>query len=73
MAQADKQSFEIVFAGLFDLAALDPDKIDRQLVAFDQSVEVKTETGDVLDQLGFALLEGHDHAGLAELRRRRGR
>ena len=73
VAQADEQAFEVVLAGLLDLAALDVDVIDQQLLLLGQVLQVEAEGADVLGQLLGGLLEGHEDAGLAELRSRRGR
>jgi len=47
VVEPDKQPFEIVFAGLFDLATLDADVVDRELLRLDQLGEVKAEGRDV--------------------------
>ena len=67
VAQADEQAFEVVLAGLLDLAALDVDVVDQQLLLLGQIVQVEAERADVLGQLLGGLLEGHEDAGLAEL------
>ena len=69
VAQADEEAFEVVLAGLLDLAALDVDVIHQQLVLVGQFFQVEAEGADVLGQLLGGLLEGHEDAGLAELGR----
>ena len=69
VAQADEEAFEVVLAGLLDLAALDVDVVHQQLVLLGQLVQVEAEGADVLGQLLGGLLEGHEDAGLAELGR----
>ena len=64
VAEADEETFQIVFAGLFDLAALDGNGINHEFLAPDQVLEVKSERLDVPDQLLFALLERHKDARL---------
>ena len=62
-----EQAFEVVFAGLLDLAAIDVDVVDEQLLLVDELVEVVAERAHVLRELLGVLLEGHQHAGFAEL------
>ena len=62
-----EQAFEVVFAGLLDLAAFDADVIHGQLLAADQLLEIEAEGGDVLGQVLGRLLEGHEDARLAVL------
>ena len=69
MPEADEQSFQIVFAGLFDFTALDVHIIQHDLLARDQVFQVETERGDVLGQVLGGLFEGHKDARLVELRR----
>jgi hypothetical protein len=65
-AEPDEESLEIVLAGLLDLAALDPDVVEHDLLLLDQPRKVEAERGDVLSELVVALLEAHEHAGLVE-------
>ncbi len=69
MPEADEQPFQIVFAGLFDLTALDVHKIQHHLFARDQVFQVETERGDVLGQVLGGLFERHEDARLVELGR----
>ena len=69
MAEADEQALEVVLAGLLDLAALDVDEVERDLLLPHQLVEVEAERAHVRGQLGRALLEGHEHARLVHRRR----
>ena len=69
VAEPDEQPFEIVLAGLLDLAAFDADVVDGQFLRRDQLRKVEAERRDVLGDLLAALLEGHEDAGLAELQR----
>src|SRR5262249_8522322 len=66
-AQADEQALQVVLAGLLDLAALDADVIDEQLLLLGEAVEVEAEGADVLGEFLGGLLEGEEDAGLAEL------
>ena len=77
--EADEEAFEVVFPGLFDLRALDPDVFDRQPLALDEIGDVVAERRDVLDDVLFGLFERHEDAALAaggavdqELERRTG-
>ena len=67
VVEPHEQSFEIVFAGFLDLAAIHVDVVDDQLLLRDQRVEVITERPHVLRELIGVLLERHEHAGLGEL------
>jgi len=67
--EPDEQSLEIVLAGLLDLAALDADVVDRQLLLVDQGAEVEAERRHVTRHLLGVLFEGEEHAGLVELQR----
>jgi hypothetical protein len=68
-AEAHEQAFQIVVAGFLDLAAVDPYRVQRDLLLGDQAVECKAERFDVGDQLVLALLEGHEYARLVEITR----
>jgi hypothetical protein len=61
-------TFEIIFAGLVDFAALELDVIDRELLLRDQRVQIEAERADVLRQLFGGLFERDENAGVAELR-----
>ena len=67
MAQPDEQSFEVVLAGLLDLAALDVNVVDRQLLLRDQVIEIEAERTRRFCQFLGGLLEGHEHARLIVL------
>ena len=58
------RSLEIVFAGFFDLVAVDMDVIDRKLVLGDQLLDVVAQRTDVLDEVLGLLLESDEHARL---------
>ena len=63
MIEADEQALEVVLAGLLDLAAVDVDVVDDQLLLRDQRRQVEAERGHVLGELVGVLLEAHQHAG----------
>ena len=65
-AEPDEKPFEIVVAGLLDLAALDADVIEHDLFLLDQPRQIEAERGHVLRELVGALLEAHVHARLVE-------
>src|SRR4029450_2083204 len=67
--EADEEPLEIVVARLLDLAALDPDVVEHDLLLLDQPRQVEAERRHVLRELVAALLEAHEHARLAELHR----
>ena len=67
VVDADEESFEVVLASLLDLAPLDVNVIDHQLLLVDQVVEVEAEGPDVLGQLLAGLLERDENPGLVEL------
>ena len=64
VTQADEQSFEVVLAGLLDLAPLDAHEVHDELLLLDQLVEVEAERANVLRQFFGGFLEGHEHARL---------
>jgi hypothetical protein len=68
-AEPDEETLQIVVAGLLDLAALDPDVVEHDLLLLDERRQVVAERGDVLGELVVALLEAHEDAGLVELGR----
>src|SRR4030095_10770309 len=67
VAQADEEPFEIVLAGLLDLAGLDIDVIDQEFVLADQLLQVDAEGADVPGQVTGRLLKGHEDTVLTEL------
>jgi hypothetical protein len=67
MAEPDEQPFEVVLARLLDLAALDLDVIEGELLLRDEFFEIEAERADIGCQFGRALLEHHEHAGVAML------
>ena len=72
VAEPDEQAFEVVLAGLLDLAALDVDVVDAsELPSAISSSRSKPSERDVCGEFLGALLERHEDAGLAELGRRR--
>ena len=67
--EPDEQPFQVILAALLDFTALEVDVVDRNFFAPDQARQIKSERRDVGLQLRFRLLEGHEHARLAELHR----
>ncbi len=67
MSEADEESFQIVFAGLLDLAALDMDMVDEDLLGSGKAVQVKAEGGHILGQFLGRFLKGDKYAGLIEV------
>ena len=65
MVEANEEAFEVVFAGLLDLRALDPDVFERQALALDEIGDVVAERRGVLDDVFFGLFERHEDAALA--------
>src|SRR6185295_13735351 len=59
--------FEIVFTRFLDLAALDPDVVDGELLRTNQMRKVEPERGDVAGHFAGVLLEGHEDARLVEI------
>ncbi len=68
MPQAHEQTLQVILARLLDLAPLDVDVIHRELLLTHQFVQVEAQRADVLRKFFGCLLEGHQHAGLVELR-----
>ena len=66
--EADEQSFQVILAGLMNFTAFDVDVFEENFFAPHQARQIKSERRDVGLQLGARLLEGHEHARLAELR-----
>ena len=66
-AEADEEPFQVVFARLLDLAPLDVDVVDGELLPLRQVLQVEAQGGDVLGQLFGRLLEGHEDARLVVL------
>ena len=69
VAQANEQSFEVVFAGFLDLAAFDADEIELELLVGNEVVQIEAERPYVLGQFLVGLFEAHEHARLAVLHR----
>ena len=69
VAQPDEEAFEVILAGLLDLAPLDVDVVHQEFVLADQLLQVEAEGADVLGQVLGRLLKGHEDTGLAELGR----
>ena len=67
--EPDEKPFQIILARLLDLAALDVDVIEHDLLLRYELVEVEAERADIGRQLRRVFLEHHEHAGLAKLRR----
>ena len=70
-AEPDEKTFEIIFAGLRDLGALDLDMVDGELLLGDQLLDVVVERANVLDEVFGLLFEGEEYAGLVVFDRRR--
>ena len=66
--KSDEQSFEIVFAGLFDLATFDVDVIEHEFFLRLKLLQIESQRADVGGELGCVFLEHHEDTGLAELR-----
>ena len=67
VSQADEQAFQIVLAGLLELASFDPHVIQGELLLSDQLGEVEAEGQDVLREFRRGFLEGHEDARLVVL------
>ncbi|HET7827054.1 MAG TPA: hypothetical protein VFK90_17085 [Anaeromyxobacter sp.] len=67
--QPDEEPGQIVLAGLLDLAPLDADVVDRELPLRLQPADVEPERRHVRGEVRLALLERHEHAGLAVIER----
>ena len=67
-AQPDEEAFQIVVAGFVNLAALDADEINDQLLFVRQFIQVETERANILRELGAGLLECHENAGFVVFR-----
>ena len=65
VVETDEEAFEVVFSGLLDLRALDPDVFERQALPLDEIGEVVAERRDILDDVVFGLFERHEDAALA--------
>ena len=66
MAEPEEQSFEIVFAGLLDLGALDENVVEDQFFVCDQLFQIEAKGRDVCSQFLVCLFERHEHAGFVE-------
>ena len=67
VAQADEQAFEVVFAGFFNLGAVDVHVVEAQHLAGLQVLQVEAQRSHVGGQLLAGFLEGHEHARLVVL------
>ena len=67
MVEPDEQPFQVVVAALLKFARFDMNVIEHDFFAPDQIRQVEPERRDVGRQLHLRLLEGHQHARLAEL------
>jgi hypothetical protein len=63
VVEPDKQPFEIVLAGLLDLAALDAIVVDRKLPRLNQLRQIEAQRCDVVGDFIAVLLEREEHAG----------
>ena len=68
-AQTDEQPLEIVLAGLEKLISVEDDVLDGKPLAADQPAEIEAQRERILREVIGALLEAHEHAGLAEIAR----
>ena len=66
-SEADEQSFQIVFAGFLKITGLAVHKIQHDLFARNQVLQVETERGEVLGQVFGGLFKSHKDARLVEL------
>ena len=64
VSKSNEQPLEVVLTALLDLAPLDMDVVDRDLAIGDEAVELVAERCHVGDEVGGALLEAHEYAGL---------
>ena len=64
MAQANKQSFEVVLPRFLDLAPLDVNVVHRQFLFLDEVIKIEAERTDVLSQFFRGFLERKKHARL---------
>ena len=67
VVQANKQSFEVVVAGFFDLVAFDPHEVHGQFFPLDEFIQIEAERPDVLSEFFDGFLKGHEHARLVVL------
>ena len=67
--ETNEQAFQVILACLLDLAPLDANVIQREFLLAHQFVQVEAQRTDVFRQFFGRLLEGHQYAGLVELRR----
>ncbi len=66
IGKTDEQPFEIVLAALRDLAPLDPDVVDQQLLLADERGQIVAERTHIGRQILGALFEAHDYARFIE-------
>jgi hypothetical protein len=67
MPCADEQRFQIVFAGLFDQAALQVYIVDPQFLLADQGGDIEAQSGLIVRQFLRRLFERDAYSGIAEL------
>ena len=67
--QADEQTVQVVLAGLLDLVGLDPDVVQRELLARRERARVEPERREIQRQIFDRFLERQEHAGFAVLAR----
>jgi len=65
--QAHEESFEIVLAGLLNLASLHAHVVDRELLVFLELVQIEPQRPDVGGELLGSLLECHEDSRLVVL------
>ena len=65
--EPNEQAFEVIFAGLLDLGALDVHVIDEELLLGDEAREIESERGHVRRDFLRGLLEEDGHPGLVVL------
>ena len=69
VTQADEKPFQVVFAGLLDLASLDVHVVESELLARHQIIQVETEGSEIFRQFLRLFLERHIDARLVILHR----
>ena len=71
-AEPDEQALEVEVAGLDDLGGVDVDGVDDEPAVGSSRSRSKPSEATLAARSGASLLEGQQHAGLAELAERRG-
>ncbi len=68
-AEPEEEPLEVEVAGLVNLAMVEMEVVDHELLLRDQPLEVETDRPEVLDEVRFRLFEREKYAGLTELGR----